>query len=137
MCFEAGAGDLLVGGIDGFGAAGFQICREMGGAADDFEEMHGSEVFEEFGDAIIGIQQFDAAFGGGAVGIEFHAEAGEDAQKGAIHQDTFGKINDKMVETLLGKAIKQGLKVRAEGEIRATCHFNAGKAFTDQDRQIW
>ena len=67
MRFEAGARDLFVVGIDGFRRAGLHVIRqfELAGRG-RLEQVQRAEIFQQFGDARIGVQQFDAALGAAA-----------------------------------------------------------------------
>ena len=116
--FKAIADDFLAGGSglgDGCALGRGTVGQGGIGTGDEVEEMDDAEVFEEFSDAGIGIEQFDGAavvFGVFA-GADHQAEAGKDTEKGAVHESAFGKVQDDADKILFNEFVQEGFEVNA------------------------
>lgn len=60
---------------------------------DGLEEVGDAEVVNEVGDALVGVEEFDEGRAG-AGGGSLEADAGEDAEKGAVHELAVGEVED-------------------------------------------
>ena len=120
--------------IDGFGRAGLDAVGQGQRAAGGFEEMQRAKIFEQFGDARVGIEQFNAALIGRAGLVQLDPKSGQHAQKRAVHEHALRQINDETVIALLAELGEQRFKIGAEREIGAARDFQAGKILADQYR---
>ena len=91
-------------GLTGSGVPGLDIAGQLQRAGGDFEEMQRAQIFQQLGDARVGIQQFDAAVVRCGRLVQLQAEPGQHAEKGAVHEHAFRQINDEMAVALLRSA---------------------------------
>ena len=115
--------------------SGVQVFTSSGKfqrAGDDFEKMQRAEIFKQFGDARVGIQQFYAALAGRAGRVQFQAELRQDSEKRAVHQHALRQINDEMRVAFFRQFRQQRLEIRAGNKIGAPGDFDAGEIIAHQ-----
>ena len=105
MRFQTGPRNLFVSGVDGGRRGGGHIGGQFQNTGGGLEQMRGAEILQQIADARGGIVQFNAAFRRRALGIEFHAEAGQHAQKRAVHQHTVAQVNQEVAKALLAQFV--------------------------------
>ena len=133
--FETGAGDLLAIARGGGLLDGREAVVVEFRTAHDLEKMFDTEIFEEVRDARIGIEQLDGPNRVSVASIaEFEAQPGEDAEKGAIHQNAFGEIKDEAAVAFVSKPVDEGFEIDAGIEIGAALKANPSDFILRPDR---
>ena len=132
MRFQTGAGDLFAAGDLGLDVLSRRAIRSAYRALGYLEEMQHAEVFQEFRDAAVGIEELDGAIDFvGLRRIQFQAEPSEHSQKGAVHEHAFGEVEDETGVAALQQLIEEGLEINAGGEVRASGDLHHGGFFTN------
>ena len=132
MGFEAGAGHFFAAGVLGLHVLDWGAVGSFNGAFGYFEQVQHAEIFEEFRDAAVGIEQLDGAIDFVRLRrVQFQSEAGEDAEEGAVHEHAFGEIENETGIASLQELIEEGFEINAGREIGASGDLHQGGSFAD------
>lgn len=97
--------------------------------------MGDAEVVNEVGDALVGVEEFDEGRAG-AGGGSLEADAGEDAEKGAVHELAVGEVEDDAGGAAFLEAGDEFLEVHAGGEVGAAGNFDDGGVVLEADGEL-
>jgi hypothetical protein len=137
VCFEAGAGDFFAAGVVSLHVFGRSAVRSADRTLSDFEQMQHAKIFEQFRDAAVGIEKLNGAIDFiGLRRVQFQAKPREHAEKGAVHEDAFGEVENETGVTALQQLIKEGFEINAGREVRAAGDLHHGGFFTDRHQHF-
>ncbi len=134
MRFETGAGDLHLGNI--FGLGRFVGIGELAFAVHQFEEVRHAEVFQHFRNSRIGVEQLGFAMGGFFFARQLESDAGQHAEKGAVHHHAIGEVKDEMFLTAIGQLFDELVQVDAGDKCRPAADLYTDDAVEDRHTQI-
>ena len=84
---------------------------------DNVKKMGDPQIFQEIGNAVVGIQQFKSGMVIAVVRV-LEPQSGEHAEERTVHQQAFREVQDEMRTTVLREAVDQRLEIDTVIETR-------------------